>query len=548
MYPSKTNLKNVSSLYRWSYKFSLPFLSQYISKYYDIAIKPAIVGKYHIGSASYKYLPHQRGFTNDNNLFFLSGFVDYLTKNYCISFQNFDAIAISEGIDLDVNITSERNELFGDYFCANDLYNNSGIKNDLLLNDYIEDLFANQVLKIINESLIRNPDEPYFILYSMPTPHSIITTPPNVDLNENIIDYDRNCGHIDDHYRMTYCKMMVYVDCMIQHILDTVNLNDTIIIITSDNGGEIRLNVNRVGTDTSSGQSLPLRGAKETPFEGGQRTGAVIYGGWDFLGDYYQNGCDYNGLFYIADWIPTLMGMIGIDLDKDDKTRMDGINLWSDIRNGCFYKDKTENVIKREEFLSIRLCDDGTFGPTWFRKGKWKLIINGTKLGCGLSTTLAPPYWSYFDANLSFIPNKHWYDMYKDFELNGDRLFASNCYENMNETERNNIDNFIYQDIMLFDIENDKIEACNVANKYQDIIDEMMIELYDKVDSNEYKGGKLKRPQAIGVWMQLIKETFNCNNGFSFITQWQDYDSDDFAHNDWNRVWSEAINIIKQCD
>ena len=75
--------------------------------------------------------------------------------------------------------------------------------------------------------------------------------------------------------------MMVYVDNMIQHVLDSVNLNDTIIILTTDNGGAIRLNVSRVGTETSSGQSLPLRGSNETAFEGWirTRTGALIYGG-----------------------------------------------------------------------------------------------------------------------------------------------------------------------------------------------------------------------------------------------------------------------------
>ena len=36
----------------------------------------------------------------------------------------------------------------------------------------------------------------------------------------------------------TFCKMMIYIDILIGHILDKINLDETIVIFTSDNGGQ----------------------------------------------------------------------------------------------------------------------------------------------------------------------------------------------------------------------------------------------------------------------------------------------------------------------
>ena len=54
-------------------------------------------------------------------------------------------------------------------------------------------------------------------------------------------------------------------------------------------------------------------------------------------------------------------------------------------------------------------------------------------------------------------------------------------------------------------------------------------------------------PPAISVYTQFIQEPFDCARNYSFTTQYEDYEIDDFDENDWNRVWSEAIDIVKQC-
>eukprot|EP01084_Bolivina_argentea_P089538 161556_1 len=294
---------------------------------------PALIGKWHQGCATKEYLPFYRGFTNENNLFFTSGHIDFMMKNICIPFQMYDMAAMMEGSPVNGNITSTRNELFGELFCSFDFYNNTGqiyeLQND---NSYIESLFANNVLQIINNS--KSNSQPYFIYYSMPTPHFPVTTPPLYDLQNEIIDYS-NCDSIisdDNNSRIKFCKMMNYVDAVLGNILDNINLNETILILTSDNGASYNQDHAMPGTELSGGQSLPLRGSKQTPFEGGIRTGAAIYGGWDFLKN--KLDCDYNNLMYVADWMPTIFDMIGVDVDNNE-LEIDGISLWDDIESVC---------------------------------------------------------------------------------------------------------------------------------------------------------------------------------------------------------------------
>ena len=81
----------------------------------------------------------------------------------------------------------------------------------------------------------------------------------------------------------------VFVDLKMQGMYD-----NSVILVTTDNGG---------GPWYSN---LPLKGTKETMYEGGIR-------GASFVNSPLLNmsGYKYNGLMHITDWVPTLLGLAG---------------------------------------------------------------------------------------------------------------------------------------------------------------------------------------------------------------------------------------------
>ena len=86
-----------------------------------------------------------------------------------------------------------------------------------------------------------------------------------------------------------YAIHKVFVDLKMQGMYD-----NSVILVTTDNGG---------GPWYSN---LPLKGTKETMYEGGIR-------GASFVNSPLLNmsGYKYNGLMHITDWVPTLLGLAG---------------------------------------------------------------------------------------------------------------------------------------------------------------------------------------------------------------------------------------------
>lgn len=73
-------------------------------------------------------------------------------------------------------------------------------------------------------------------------------------------------------------------------------LQNSIIVFISDNGAPT------IGTFRNWGSNYPLRGIKDTLFEGGVRDVAFI---WSPL--IVQNGRVSNELIHVTDWLPTLL-------------------------------------------------------------------------------------------------------------------------------------------------------------------------------------------------------------------------------------------------
>ena len=93
-------------------------------------------------------------------------------------------------------------------------------------------------------------------------------------------------------------------------------LENSIIVFTTDNGGPA------AGFDINHASNWPLRGAKETLWEGGTRTPAFITAP-SLLSPRVEQG-----LVHVTDWFPSLLSAAGAG-PPSDTADMDGVDQWA---------------------------------------------------------------------------------------------------------------------------------------------------------------------------------------------------------------------------
>lgn len=96
-------------------------------------------------------------------------------------------------------------------------------------------------------------------------------------------------------------------------------LQNSIILFISDNGSPTK------GMFANWGSNYPLRGIKNSLFEGGVRSVSLI---WSPL--IVQNSRVSNELIHISDWLPTLYTAAGGDISILDP-ELDGLDQWSSL-------------------------------------------------------------------------------------------------------------------------------------------------------------------------------------------------------------------------
>ena len=190
---------------------------------------------------------------------------------------------------------------------------------------------------------------PFFIYAAYQSVHGPLQAP------DNYID-DPACKFTPYEKRRTFCGMLRAADEGIGNITMRLQernlLDDTIIIFTTDNGGQ-----------TAAGSSnWPLRGNKAIVFEGGVRGTGFVWGS-----KLPKLNYDNHQLIHVTDWLPTIVeGIAGLKLDRN-KWKLDGYNAWPAI---------TENVQTPRNELLINLDPphEGFMGQAAIRIGEWKLI------------------------------------------------------------------------------------------------------------------------------------------------------------------------------
>uniref|UniRef100_T1JP99 Sulfatase N-terminal domain-containing protein n=1 Tax=Strigamia maritima TaxID=126957 RepID=T1JP99_STRMM len=189
-----------------------------------------LMGKWHLGYCSREYTPTNRGF--DSFIGFYTGLNAHFTHNRTVEFNG----TTYNGYNLHENETIQ--------------YRYNGT--------YSTYLYAQRAIEVIKTAKYA----PFFIFLALQSPHSPLEVPKKYfDMYPN----EKNIA------RRTYSGMVTAMDETVGKVIKTLKqsgqYDNTLIVFTSDNGGE----------NIYGGNNWPLRGGKQTIWEGGTRVVGFVH-------------------------------------------------------------------------------------------------------------------------------------------------------------------------------------------------------------------------------------------------------------------------------
>jgi arylsulfatase B len=274
-----------------------------------------IVGKWHLGSFKRTYTPLMRGF--DSHIGPWTGHHDY-----------FDHTAEEKGMwGLDMR---------RGFDVAYDLHG-----------QYTTDVITKEAVKIIQN---RNSSQPLFLYVAHTAVHSSNPYSPLPAPDETVA----KINNIDDYNRRKFAAMMYHLDQSVGAIVEALTqakmLSNSIIVFSTDNGGPA------AGFNLNAASNYPLRGVKNTLWEGGIRGAGFI---WSPLLKTSQSVA--NQMFHISDWMPTLLYAAGYAVNSLDN--IDGLNMWNILSDN-----------KQSARTEILHNIDNIWGSSSIMVDKWKLV------------------------------------------------------------------------------------------------------------------------------------------------------------------------------
>lgn len=328
----------------WAFPIAYQLLPQYLK---DVGYVTRAVGKWHLGFYRREYWPQVRGF--DSFFGFLTGHGDHFDHS---------GLENEWGLDLRRDFEPVAHQYSG---------------------QYSTDIYKREAVDIIGG---HNRTSPLFLYLAFQAVHAGNAYAP-LQVPIKYIDRFR---HISDHNRRTFVGMVSALDDAIGQVVKALQdqnmMDNTIIILTTDNGGATGGALGRI--DGSFGSNWPLRGTKYTLWEGGVRAVGLI------ASKHLAGGRIFAGLFHVADWLPTLYEAIGGQL-HDLPHDLYGVSHWSQMRG----KNKT---VSRNEMLHNL---DDEWGVSAIRVGHYKLV-SGTVFGGKFDGWFLPPGESFFSSNNTF--------------------------------------------------------------------------------------------------------------------------------------------------
>ncbi|KAK5643823.1 hypothetical protein RI129_007668 [Pyrocoelia pectoralis] len=279
------------------------------------------IGKWHLGFFKKEYTPTFRGF--DSHYGYWQGFQDYYT--------HMAHATLTEEIGYDF-----RRNMETDWSA---------------IGKYSTNLFTEEAVNIIHS---HNTSKPMFMYLAHLAVHSgnadnLVQAP-----DEEIAKF----SNIDDPQRRVYAGMISMLDKSVGKVITALRqkgmLENSIIIFFSDNGA-----VSQGRHHPNFGSNYPLRGLKNSPWEGATRCVAAV---WSPLIKKPQRIA--NHVMHITDWLPTIYSAIGLNLTQ--LHQIDGYDMWKTISEEA-ESPRTEllyNIDSESNYAAIR-------------RGDWK-YIDGT--------------------------------------------------------------------------------------------------------------------------------------------------------------------------
>ncbi|KAL3266708.1 hypothetical protein HHI36_010869 [Cryptolaemus montrouzieri] len=286
-----------------------------------------LVGKWDLGYSRWNATPTQRGF--DHHFGYFNEYTSYYDYLSTWKFNNKEYT----GFDLRYDKTPS--------------WENVG--------KYATDLFTEYGVNVIQNHDVSTP---LFLMMSHLAVHSGNEGKPLEAPQETINKFK----HIVDANRRTYAAMVSKLDDAVGTLVEALAsrdmLQNSIVVFISDNGAPTQ------GHFRNWGSNYPLRGIKDTLFEGGIRSVACI---WSPL--LVQSARVSRDLMHITDWLPTLFTAAGGDsglLDLD----IDGIDQWASLvyELPSARNDILLNIDEKTRNAALRLSN-------------WKLIVGSSNNG-----------------------------------------------------------------------------------------------------------------------------------------------------------------------
>ena len=244
-------------------------------------------------------------------------------------------------------------------------------KNELGKAEYLTDRLNHEAVQFIE----RNKDKPFFLYLSHYAPHTILNGRPDLvakyhkkhtpgKSTRDRCYLCKDSGHEGDALNHWAGDHNPHLAAMLESIDDGVGLilqklkaldldENTIIIFTSDNGGETNVTSN-----------APLRGGKSQLYEGGIRVPLIVRWPGETPAGKVSSQPTVNVDFY-----PTLLKAIGVAPDK--KQTLDGVSMLNTWRDPEAAPKRTvmywHYPLEKPHFLG------GRSGGA-IRSGSWKLI------------------------------------------------------------------------------------------------------------------------------------------------------------------------------
>ena len=387
-------------------------------------------------------------------------------------------------------------------------------------------VYTNRTVDIISEQ--SGHTKPWFINLAYTAPHKRYQAPESdiQRLTSHITDDKFSSGTTDLYMtnRRLYATMVSLVDegvgRIVKTLKETAQLDNTLIVITSDNGALL-----------SPGSNYPLKGGKTSFYDGGVKSVAVV-----FSPLLKKTGYINKNIHHVVDWFPTFEYLARSQISDDGTVgdtetsaigeEIDGVNMWHSL-NG-------EQVSRNETLINLMVKHDKTFGFNVHYNDIAKsnltnehFILNGTVLQLEDQTTntvdfelnnqvsqqpLVSDIVAPFLANNSLFVYR-WHN-WKLILGNGgkEELSSLNSYGGVKESVAANIvyvrlPNDVVKRVQLYDLEHDQGETNNVAKENADVVFYVAKKLLKYLGSISDISDKTysDRGRVDGVWMPWIK-------------------------------------------